>query len=147
MAHDMSAVIACPSCATKNRVPDRARGTPRCARCKTALPWIVHADDGTFEAVVSESQVPVVVDLWAPWCGPCRAISPVLEGLAREFAGRLKLVKVNVDEAQATATRFEVRGIPTLIAMRDGHEVARHVGAAPADRLRSWVETSVGEGL
>ncbi len=143
----MSDVVACPSCGKRNRVPAAATGVPRCAACHTPLPWLTSAADGDFDGVAVESPVPVLVDLWAPWCGPCRVVSPVLEALATELAGRIKLVKVNVDEAQATGTRFEVRGIPTLIAMRDGHEVARQVGAAPADRLRSWIETSFGEAL
>ncbi|MFP5372342.1 MAG: thioredoxin [Actinomycetes bacterium] len=135
--------VACPSCGTRNRVPPAATGTPRCGRCKAMLPWVADADDTTFAGVAERSPLPVVVDLWAPWCGPCRTVSPVLEQLAGEFAGRCKLVKVNVDDAPATSARFGVRGIPTLVALRDGREVARHVGAAPADRLRRWMQSSV----
>ena len=87
--------------------------------------------------------MPVVVDLWAPWCGPCRTVGPILEQLAGEFAGRVKLVKVNVDEAQRTSGRFDVRGVPTLVAVRQGREVARQVGAAPVDRLRAWISELV----
>ena len=95
--------------------------------------------------VAERSPVPVVVDLWAPWCGPCRVVGPVLEQLATEFAGRCKLVRVNVDDAPATSRRFDVRGVPTLVAMRDGHEVGRQVGAAPADQLRRWIGTVVAD--
>jgi len=85
----------------------------------------------------------VLVDLWAPWCGPCRMVSPVLETLARERAGQLKLVKVNSDVAQAVSRRFEVQAIPTLVLMRDGQVIDRQVGAAPAPALRSWLEHSL----
>lgn len=137
-------VVACGSCGTRNRVPAEANGTPRCGRCKAALAWIVDADDATFAAVAERSPLPVVVDLWAPWCGPCRTISPLLEQLAAELAGRCKLVKVDVDESPGTAARFGVQGIPTLVALRDGREVSRQVGAAPAHRLRDWIVTSLG---
>src|SRR5436305_11364441 len=137
------ALVRCPSCGKQNRVPAAAQGMPRCARCKADLPWIAEADDTTLADVVDDSNVPVVVDLWAPWCGPCRIVSPILEQLAAEFAGRCKVVKVNVDEAPATAARFGVQGIPTLVGVRNGREVARHVGAAPADRLREWIATTL----
>lgn len=136
-------IVACPSCGVRNRVPAAATGTPRCARCKASLPWVAEADDGSFADVVEHSPLPVVVDLWAPWCGPCRVVSPILEELAGEFAGRCKIVKVNVDEAPATSGRFAVQGIPTLVALRNGREIGRQVGAAPADRLRDWINTSI----
>ena len=83
----------------------------------------------------------MVVDLWAPWCGPCRVVGPVLEQLAGEFAGQVKLVKVNVDDAPGVQRRFAVRGIPTLVVLRDGQEVGRKVGAAPPAELRSWLQS------
>ncbi len=138
-----TAVLACPSCGTKNRVPAAANGTPRCGKCKTALPWVADADETNFAEVAERSPIPVVLDLWAPWCGPCRTVSPILEQLATELAGRCKLVKVNVDTAPQLSNRFAVQGIPTLVLLRDGREVARQVGAAPAGRLRDWIETSL----
>jgi thioredoxin 2 len=97
------------------------------------------ADAATFDAVADSSKVAVLLDLWAPWCGPCRMVSPALERLAQANAGRVKLVKVNVDEAPAIADRFDVRGIPTLIVLRRGAVVARQTGAAPEPALRQWL--------
>jgi thioredoxin 2 len=114
-------------------------GSPQCARCHSPLPSIVDADDSTFSDVVERSRVPVLVDLWAPWCGPCRTVSPLLEQLATEFAGRLKLVKVNVDRAPGVQRRFGVRGVPTLVLLQNGREVDRRVGASPLPALRSWL--------
>jgi thioredoxin 2 len=129
-------VIACPNCGAKNRVTATPSGTPRCARCKTMLPWLVNADTASFDAEAAAS-VPVVVDLWAPWCGPCRMVAPVLEDLAAEHAGRLKVVKVNVDEEPALGRRFDARSIPLLVVMRDGREVDRIVGAVPKPVIAS----------
>ena len=89
--------------------------------------------------------MPVLVDLWAPWCGPCRMVSPALEKVAHDLAGKVKLVKVNVDEAPALTERFAVRAVPTLMVMRGSHVVARQAGAASADVLRRWVENSLKE--
>ena len=99
--------------------------------------------DEDFAEVAESSAIPVLVDLWAPWCGPCRMVSPALEQLARERAGQLKLVKVNVDDAPNLAQRFSVQGVPTLLVMVGGQEIARQVGAAPEHALRSWLEKSL----
>src|SRR5918997_989778 len=90
-------VVVCPNCGTKNRVPAAASGVPRCGKCGTDLPWIADADDTSYDDVAVSSALPVIVDLWAEWCGPCRMVSPALENLARAFAGTVKLVKVDVD--------------------------------------------------
>lgn len=134
----MADVIACRSCGTKNRVPVSATGVPRCASCKAPLPWLVDADTASFAAAAATS-LPVLVDLWAPWCGPCRTIAPGVRRAAEELAGRLKVVKVNVDVAPDVSARFEVQGIPTLLVLRSSRVVARQVGALPADRLVAWV--------
>ena len=104
---------------------------------------MVEADDGTFAEVVEAATIPVLVDIWAPWCGPCRMVSPALEQLATEKAGSLKLVKVNADISPSLSRRFEVQSIPTLLIMRDGQVVARQIGAVPVDRLRTWIENAL----
>ena len=131
--------VACPSCGTRNRVPVVASGTPACASCHAPLPWVVDADAASFDEALA-GRVPVIVDLWAPWCGPCRVLSPLLEDLARERAGRLKVVKVNVDDHPSISQRYEVQGIPTLLLAVGGRIVSRQVGAAPAHALAAWLD-------
>ena len=134
-----ASTVTCPNCGTRNRIRSQPTGVPRCAKCHHALPWIVDADAQTFDEEI-RSSVPVLVDFWAAWCGPCRMVSPALEKLAREFAGRMKLVKLDVDAAPEVAARYEVQGIPLLVLLRDGQEVDRLVGAAPEAQLRRWLE-------
>ena len=133
-------VIVCPHCGRRNRVPAAAAGLPRCGNCHQSLPWIADASDDDFAEVAEKARVPVLVDLWAVWCGPCRMVSPVLEQLATEYAGRLKLVKVDVDRSPRLSERFAVQAVPTLLLLRDGQVVHRQAGAAPAPALRSWLD-------
>ena len=128
------AIIVCPTCGARNRVHPIASGFPRCPRCKSELPWLVDADAETFDAETRAS-VPVVVDFWAAWCGPCRMISPVLEELAGRHAGRLKVVKVDVDANPGRAARFGAQSIPLLVVIRDGREIDRVIGALPRAAL------------
>jgi thioredoxin 2 len=138
-----SGVIRCARCGQANRVPAAAAGTPRCAKCHEPLPWVTEADDSTFADVAEAAKIPVIVDLWAPWCGPCRMISPALENLAADLAGQVKLVKVNVDDSPQTSQRFGVQAIPTLLVLRGGRVAARQTGAAAPAALRTWVDNAL----
>ncbi|MGO9659195.1 MAG: thioredoxin [Acidimicrobiales bacterium] len=140
MAPPPAGIVRCPGCGTKNRVPAGASGVPKCGKCAAPLPWVTQAGDDDYDEVVGRATVPVLVDLWAEWCGPCRMVSPALEVLAAQMAGRLKLVKVNVDDSPALAQRFDARSVPTLLLVKGGAVVSRQVGAAPAHVLRQWVE-------
>lgn len=136
-------VIPCPACQVRNRVAVDASGRPRCSKCHADLPWLVEVGAGDFDRVVERSAVPVLVDLWAPWCGPCRAVAPALEQLAAERAGTVRVVKVNVDEAPGVSARLRVQGIPTMVLFSDGAEISRQVGALPADGIRRWVDAAL----
>lgn len=130
-------LIRCPTCGATNRVPPEKLKLglqPVCGRCKTPLlgaSMPVTVTDATFSTEVERAPVPVLLDLWAPWCGPCRMVAPVLEELAKEMAGRVRVAKLNVDENPATAARFQVRSIPTLLVLKGGREMDRIVGVQP----------------
>lgn len=106
------------------------------------LPWLVEATSADFDAAI-ETGLPVLVDLWAPWCGPCRVIAPGVERASRDFAGKLKVVKVNVDQAPDVSARYGVQGIPTLLILRDSKIVDTQVGALPENQLLAWVRGNV----
>ncbi|MEM8934678.1 MAG: thioredoxin [Acidobacteriota bacterium] len=133
-------ISVCPSCGAKNRLGTPPAGqVPRCGRCHEPLPWLVDADEASFGREIS-APVPVLVDFWAAWCGPCRMVAPVLDELSRDLAGSVKVVKVDVDKNPGLASRFDARSIPTLLVLRDGRMVERQVGAAPKATLRRLVE-------
>jgi thioredoxin 2 len=136
-------IVTCAHCGRKNRVPAVAPGAPRCGNCHNPIAWVAAAGDDTFGEVVDEAAIPVLVDMWATWCGPCRMVSPALEQVAHDLAGRLKLVKVDVDAAPKTSARFTVQAVPTLLVMRRGEVIARRAGAASAAVLRQWVEDAL----
>ncbi|MCF3142751.1 thioredoxin [Streptomyces platensis] len=143
MATSWSKTVVCESCGRKNRVPGAGDGRPKCGNCGTPLPWIVDAGDDDFAEIADKAAPIVLVDLWATWCGPCRMVSPALEQVARELAGKIKLVKVDVDQAPRLSQRFQVQAVPTLLLLDQGEAIARQAGAAPANVLRQWVEETI----
>jgi thioredoxin 2 len=141
-------VIRCPACGVANRVPrDKIdQGLePMCGRCKRPLPVSIETrpltvTDATFSAEVERSPVPVLVDAWAAWCGPCKMIAPVIDELAAEMAGRVRVAKLNVDENPLTAARFDLRSIPTLLLFKGGREADRIVGVQPKSEISRRLE-------
>ena len=116
---------------------------PRCAACGAALPWLTSADDEDFDEVVLASPLPVLLELWAPWCGPCRVVGPGVGRAADVFAGRLKAVAVNVAEAPRAAGRFQIQSLPTLLLLRKGRVQVRQVGPVPPDAALHWVRSAL----
>ncbi|WP_118815539.1 thioredoxin [Haemophilus haemolyticus] len=104
---------------------------------------VLHINDADFESVLVNSDIPVLLDFWAPWCGPCKMIAPVLDELAPEFAGKVKIVKMNVDDNQATPAQFGVRSIPTLLLIKNGQVVATQVGALPKTQLANFINQHI----
>ena len=141
-------MVVCPACGATNRVPgDRlAQGlAPVCGKCRAPLPVgkPQPVTDASFAQDVERSPVPVLVDAWAPWCGPCHMIAPVVDQLAAELAGRIRVVKLNVDENPRTAARFDLRSIPTLLVLKDGREVDRLVGVQPKREIARRLERAL----
>jgi thioredoxin 2 len=141
-------MIVCSACGATNRVPaDKvARGlAPVCGKCKSPLPAgkPQPVTDLSFAQDVERSPVPVLLDAWAPWCGPCHMIAPVIDQLATELAGRVRVVKLNVDDNPRTAARFGLRSIPTLLVLKDGREVDRLVGVQPKQEIMRRLETVI----
>lgn len=128
-------VVICPQCGTNNRIKiPTTDQVPICGNCKSSLPWIVNGTDISFRKEL-ETSIPVLVDFWADWCAPCRMTAPALESLAREKAGQIKIVKINVDQNPSTAERFSIQSIPTLILFKRGAAVETVVGAMSKNAL------------
>ena len=141
--------LVCASCSAVNRVPDDRLGEdPVCGRCGAALlagePR--ELDETAFERVLERHGMPLIVDFWAPWCGPCRMMAPQFEAAARQMAGRVSFAKVNTDLEPDVATRLGIRGIPTMALFAGGREIARTSGAMPAADLVRWIERALPPG-
>ncbi len=139
----MSAIVqvACPACLTTNRVSSaRVDEEPKCGHCGAPLfPGApIDLDEAKFDKFVSNTGLPVLVDFWAPWCGPCRAMAPHFERAAAQLKGRVQLVKVNTEQLPALAMRLSIRAIPTLVLYRDGTEIKRASGALDTGELVKW---------
>jgi thioredoxin 2 len=137
--------IVCSHCSAVNRIPSaRLADGPRCGKCREPLfaGHPVTLTDANFEKHISRSEVPVVVDFWASWCGPCKMMAPAFEQAAAELEPNVRLAKLNTEEAQATAARFQIRSIPTLVVFKDGREVARQPGAMGAADIVRWVQAN-----
>lgn len=142
-------LITCSACGAQNRVPleKLSEGlAPVCGRCKADLSVSAHpvtVTDANFATEVEQSPLPVLLDMWAPWCGPCRMIAPTIEQLAGELSGRVKVAKLNTDENPLTGQRFNVRSIPTLLVLKNGKEIDRLVGALPKQEILRKLETLI----
>ena len=140
-------LMKCPVCGATNRLPPAQAGRKIvCGRCKTPLPYAgpVAVTDGDFAQTVEQSPIPVLLDLWAEWCGPCHMLAPVVDQLSAELAGLIRVAKLNIDENPETAARFGVRSIPTLLVLRDGHEIDRLVGVQPKQEILRRLQPLLG---
>ena len=135
--------IICPHCNTVNRIPATRLGDrPLCGKCKQSLftGYPLELNDGNFNQQLARSDIPVVVDFWAPWCGPCKMMAPAYEQAAGQLVPRVRLAKLNTEVAQQTAGRFAIRSIPTIVLFDHGREISRQSGAMNLPQLVQWIE-------
>ena len=147
MSSQTSLHIVCPSCNAVNRVlSEKAADRPSCGKCKGRLfpggPVVL--DERNFDKQITRNNIPVVVDFWAPWCAPCRMMAPDFERAAVDLEPGVRLAKLNTEQAQAIATRFNIRSIPTLVVFRNGREISRQSGAMQYAQLMEWVRAHAG---
>jgi thioredoxin 2 len=143
--------VTCPGCGAINRIPaERVGDQGKCGKCKALLPRIaapVVVTDANFETVVLRAKIPVLLDCWADWCGPCHMLAPTIDALARDYAGRVLVAKLDVDANPATASRFDTRSIPTLVLFRNGEPVNRLVGVQPRGALDAALRPLLAAGV
>lgn len=133
----------CEKCGQTNRVALNTDKKPVCGSCKTELPVhgaIVEGSDRSLQTLIQKSPLPIVVDVWAPWCGPCKSFAPTFESLSEKYAGKVVFVKLNSDMNQQTAGKLGIRGIPTVLVFKNGNEVTRQSGAMPREQFSQWLD-------
>ncbi len=147
---DNGVVTACPNCGQRNRIQyERLNHGARCGKCKTEIPGVAVpvevASETQFNALIGLSALPVLVDFWAPWCGPCKMVAPEFQKVAAATLGELIVAKVNTEEQPAVAQRYDITSIPTMIVFQGGQEVGRLTGARPAAAIQSFVQQTLGQ--